>query len=122
MVPQRMMEQLDARHRLQQMKVNDQVWVDGQHLTLPGDRGLKPKRLEQHFQRQFRDCEVVTVDILPKWQATCTEDILYWNYKIYPRHYFDVIWASPPYKEYNKAKTRRAPDLKLSTSAQKKAA
>ncbi|KAK3280118.1 hypothetical protein CYMTET_12028 [Cymbomonas tetramitiformis] len=69
--------------------------------------------VEQQFQRQFRDCEVVTVDILPKWQATCTEDILHWNYKLYPRHHFDVIWASPPCKEYSKAKTLGAPDLKL---------
>ncbi|KAK3269840.1 hypothetical protein CYMTET_21737 [Cymbomonas tetramitiformis] len=224
MAQQRMMEQFDARHRLQHIKVNDQVWVDGQHLTLPGDQGLKPKlrklrhgplrvveclysdrqqelpeqdrgapsayrleplrvfeaeeerlkkapekrrrethkgqeeqraqlmamrpptptvhsssqsrayqphlsrvqhpvrilvlfcgtgSVEQQFQRQFRDCEVVTVDILPKWQATCTEDILHWNYKLYPRHHFDVIWASPPCKEYSKAKTLGAPDLKL---------
>eukprot|EP00854_Cymbomonas_tetramitiformis_P018332 gene18332-biopygen18920 len=42
MTPQRMIGQFDARHRLPQMKVNDQVWGDGQHLTLPGDRGLKP--------------------------------------------------------------------------------
>eukprot|EP00854_Cymbomonas_tetramitiformis_P010769 gene10769-biopygen11025 len=113
MAQQRMMEQFDARHRLQQIKVNDQVWVDGPHLTLPGDRGLKPKLLEQRSQRQFRDCEVVTVDILPKWQATRTEDILHWNYKLYPRHHFDAIWASPPCREYIKAKTRGAPDLKL---------
>ncbi|KAK3276229.1 hypothetical protein CYMTET_15685 [Cymbomonas tetramitiformis] len=220
MAQQRMMEQFDARHRLQQYKVNDQVWVDGQHLTLPGDRGLKPKlrklrhgplrvveclysdrqqelpvqdrgarleplrafeadeekqrkapekrrretlgqqqeqraqlmamraptpkvyskgasqvyqphlttvqhpvrilvlfcgtgSVEQQFQRQFDGCEVVTVDILPKWQATCTEDVLHWNYGLYPRHYFDVIWASPPCKEYSKAKTRGVPDLEL---------
>eukprot|EP00854_Cymbomonas_tetramitiformis_P010577 gene10577-biopygen10819 len=43
MVKQRMVEQFDARHRLQHIKVNNQVWVDGQHLTLPSDRGLKPK-------------------------------------------------------------------------------
>ncbi|KAK3286078.1 hypothetical protein CYMTET_6353, partial [Cymbomonas tetramitiformis] len=69
--------------------------------------------VEQQFQRQFDGCEVVTVDILPKWQATCTEDILHWNYRLYPRHHFDVIWASPPCKEYSKAKTRGVPDLEL---------
>ncbi|KAK3239851.1 hypothetical protein CYMTET_50247 [Cymbomonas tetramitiformis] len=69
--------------------------------------------VEQQFQRQFDGCEVVTVDILPKWQATCTEDILHWNYRLYPRHYFDVIWASPPCKEYSKAKTVGVPDLEL---------
>eukprot|EP00854_Cymbomonas_tetramitiformis_P014217 gene14217-biopygen14658 len=65
-------------------------------------KGKEAATVEQQFQRQFRDCEVVTVDILPKWQATCTEDILHWNYKLYPRHHFDVIWASPPCKEYSK--------------------
>ena len=69
--------------------------------------------VEQQFQRQFEGCEVVTVDILPKWQATCTEDILHWNYRLYPRHHFDVVWASPPCKEYSKAKTRGVPDLEL---------
>ena len=69
--------------------------------------------VELQFQRQFKDCEVVTVDVLPKWRATCTADILSWNYKLYPRHYFDVVWASPPCKEYSKAKTKGAPDLEL---------
>ncbi|KAK3273654.1 hypothetical protein CYMTET_18116 [Cymbomonas tetramitiformis] len=69
--------------------------------------------VEQQFQRQFDGCEVVTVDILPKWQATCTEDILHGNYRLYPRHHFDVIWASPPCKEYSKAKPRGVPDLEL---------
>ncbi|KAK3236453.1 hypothetical protein CYMTET_53411 [Cymbomonas tetramitiformis] len=164
MVQQRMIEQFDARHRLQQMKVNDQVWVDGQHLTLPvwsqtlrrqagGDGAAPPpvmvvgqreREVERIISSRFRklggkaggtvqewltkwkglphshsqwktreDLEGKGVDILPKWQATCTEDMLHGNYKLCPRHYFDVVCASPPCKEYCKEKTRGAPDLEL---------
>ncbi|KAK3248141.1 hypothetical protein CYMTET_42384 [Cymbomonas tetramitiformis] len=57
MVQQRMIEQFDARHRLQQMKVNDQVWVDGQHLTFRGDRGLKLKlRKLRHGPLRIVEC------------------------------------------------------------------
>ncbi len=39
--------------------------------------------------------DIVSLDFNPKFNATITEDILTWDYKIYPRFYFDVIWASP---------------------------
>eukprot|EP00854_Cymbomonas_tetramitiformis_P000532 gene532-biopygen418 len=68
---------------------------------------------ETQFQRQFKGCEVVTVDILPKWDPLHAADILKWDYRQYPWHYFDVIWASPPCTEYNKAKTVGASDIKI---------
>lgn len=48
--------------------------------------------------------EIVSVDILEKYGATHTADILTWDYKIYPPGHFDVIWASPPCTEYSKMK------------------
>ena len=39
--------------------------------------------------------DVVSLDYNKKFNATHTEDILTWDYRIYPPDYFDVIWASP---------------------------
>jgi len=39
--------------------------------------------------------EVISLDYNAKFEATHTEDILTWDYHIYPPKYFDVIWASP---------------------------
>ncbi|KAK3241641.1 hypothetical protein CYMTET_48611 [Cymbomonas tetramitiformis] len=68
--------------------------------------------VETQFQRQFKGCEVVTVDILPKWDPLHAADILKWDYRQCPRHYFDVIWASPPCTEYIKTKTVGESDIK----------
>ena len=55
--------------------------------------------------------EVISVDCLPKWTPTHCVDILDWvredsisSYTQYPPGYFDVIWASPPCREYSNAK------------------
>lgn len=45
--------------------------------------------------------EVVSIDILAKFNPTEVSDILTWDYKKYPPGYFDVIWASPPCTEYS---------------------
>jgi hypothetical protein len=77
---------------------------------------VKPMRLlvlfcgtgsvERVFKEMYPGCEVVTVDIESKWKPTHTADILEWDYSQYPRHYFDVIWASPPCTEYSVANTQ----------------
>jgi hypothetical protein len=46
--------------------------------------------------------EVVSIDILQKFNPTECCDILNWDYKKYPVGYFDAIWASPPCTEYSK--------------------
>jgi site-specific DNA-cytosine methylase len=46
--------------------------------------------------------EVISIDILNKFQPTEVCDILQWNYKKYPPGYFHTIWASPPCTEYSK--------------------
>lgn len=45
--------------------------------------------------------EIVSVDILSKFNPTVCCDILQWDYTQYPTGYFDVIWASPPCIEYS---------------------
>lgn len=45
--------------------------------------------------------EVISIDILPKYNPSVCINILEWDYKQYPRGYFDVIWASPPCTEYS---------------------
>ena len=64
--------------------------------------------------------EVVSIDILPKFEATETIDILKWNYKKYPVGYFDAVWASPPCTEYSKAKSIGIRNLTLADTIVKK--
>lgn len=46
--------------------------------------------------------EVVSIDILQKFNPTECCDIMTWDFKKYPVGYFDCIWASPPCTEYSK--------------------
>ena len=45
--------------------------------------------------------QVISVDILQKFEPSEVSDILEWDYKKYPPGYFDAIWASPPCTEYS---------------------
>lgn len=45
--------------------------------------------------------EIVSLDILEKFNPTIKSDIMTWNYRQYPPGYFDCIWASPPCTEYS---------------------
>jgi hypothetical protein len=55
--------------------------------------------------------EIVSIDILPKFEPTICTDIMSWDYRTYPSNYFHAIWASPPCTQYSKAKTRGTRDI-----------
>ena len=47
--------------------------------------------------------EVVSLD--RDMDADIRTDIMDWDYRTYEPGYFDVIWPSPPYTQYSRAKT-----------------
>ena len=51
-----------------------------------------------------RGWEVVSLDSDPKTKAQIHENILTWNYKVFPRGHFDAIWASPCCTHYSCAR------------------
>jgi hypothetical protein len=74
------------------------------------------------FRKVYKDdIEIISLDIHPKYHPQHCTDILKWDYKsLYPRGYFDIIWASPPCTEYSKAKTIGIRDFKLADSIVKR--
>jgi site-specific DNA-cytosine methylase len=57
-----------------------------------------------------RGFEVISLD--RDMQADIQIDIMDWDFaSAFPRHHFDVIWASPPCTEYSRAKTIGARDI-----------
>jgi len=71
------------------------------------------------MQQHYPTTEIVTLDILLKWNLVLCCDIVSWtqigedagtmyNYGL---EYFDFIWASPPCTEYSRAKTVGVRDL-----------
>ena len=49
--------------------------------------------------------EVVSLDKDAKFGPTICEDILEWDYTIYPPVYFDVLWSSPECTQYSIARS-----------------
>lgn len=47
--------------------------------------------------------EVISLDFNKKFNATHTEDILTWDYTIYSKDHFEVIWASPDCRTWSLA-------------------
>ena len=58
-----------------------------------------------------RGYDVVSVDISDKFEPTVVADVLLFDYTVFPRGHFDVVWASPPCTEYSCAKTVGIRDL-----------
>lgn len=69
----------------------------------------KPKRLLELFAgtksigkvAETLGYEVVSLDIDTSRRCTITADIMDWDYKVYPPHYFHTVWASPPCTYYS---------------------
>ena len=56
--------------------------------------------------------ESISVDLEPKFNPTHLCNIMDFDYKQYPKNYFDIVWASPPCTEYSKAKSQGIRDIK----------
>jgi hypothetical protein len=73
------------------------------------------------YIKQRYSADTVTVDIISRFNPTHNVNILEWDYKVYPPHYFDIIWASPPCTQYSIAKTQGVRDLEGADTLVKKA-
>lgn len=51
-----------------------------------------------------RGWEVISLDKDPNTEATIKEDILEWDYTVFPPGHFDAIWASPDCTQYSCAR------------------
>ena len=49
--------------------------------------------------------EVVSLDIVSKFEPTILCDIRSWDYALFPPGHFDMVWASPVCTEYSRALT-----------------
>ena len=56
-------------------------------------------------------CEVVSLDIVSKFESTILCDIRSWDYTTFLPGHFDMVWASPVCTEYSRALTTPAAAL-----------
>ena len=54
------------------------------------------KSVGKVFSKDSNITELISVDIVPKYNPDILANVLDWDYKVYPPNYFDIIWASPP--------------------------
>ena len=54
----------------------------------------------KYINKAHPEWEVISLDILSKYNPTICIDIIDWDYKVYEPGYFDIIWASPECKVY----------------------
>ena len=54
------------------------------------------------IKENYPEAEIISLDILKKYEPTHCCDILTFDYKQYPRGHFDLLWASPECKIYSK--------------------
>ena len=47
------------------------------------------------FYKDNKNVEIISLDILEKYNPTICCDIMEFDYKIYKQGEFDIIWASP---------------------------
>ena len=113
---------ISARHHgLVCIKAGMEIWVDGirKHTTrdvtvIRTIQPDEPKRALELFSGtgstgrvlEAWGFTVTSLDSDPRAGATICEDVLSWDYRQYPRGYFDIVVASPPCTEYSRAKTR----------------
>lgn len=57
--------------------------------------------ITNHLKSTDPDYEVISLDILKKYNPTIISDILLWDYKTYKEGHFDIIWASPECKIFS---------------------
>lgn len=55
--------------------------------------------------------EIISIDILQKFEPTEAINILDWDYRKYPTGHFEAIWASPPCTQYSIAKSQGVRDI-----------
>ena len=54
-----------------------------------------------NFYKNNKSVEVISLDILKKYNPTICCDIMDWDYKTYPVGYFDIIFAGPECKVFS---------------------
>ncbi len=63
--------------------------------------------VDRAFERLGWD--IISVDIMAKFKPTHVANIIDWDYKQYPKNYFDFCWGSPPCTHFSIARTTGGP-------------